>query len=117
MPNIYFYECVSEHHSTKSMNLNAVSHTAGGFYAVLSSFLAFNKCKSFDISSEVDDTHGFPIFICPTAIELFECHAELIKSGFNKSTETGAKATGFEIDITDNAVLTKCYATWKKLNS
>lgn len=108
--NTFFGKCLVEDCSTKPGVIAFPSHTVGGFYAVLCSQLKIHNCTARRLTSACDDCHGFPIFLCPTTVELVDCLAEDIKDGFNDVTHTGAKATGFEIDGTNNAVIRRCTA-------
>lgn len=109
--NLIVQKCLADGVQTRSQNETAPTHTCSGFIPIFSSFLYFENCLAKNIASECDDAHGFPVFICPTTVVLRNCRAETVRDGFNKTTGTGAKANGFEIDITNNVTVTDCFAT------
>jgi hypothetical protein len=108
---VKFRRCLAKDCHTRPGNLPFPSHTCGGLYFVMCSDVAIKRCVAENLSSGCDDAHGFPIFLCPTTIDIRCCRASCIVSGCNRVTFTGAKATGFEIDGTNNAVIQRCIAT------
>lgn len=108
--NLLFEDSVASHLKTLPGELTFSSHTIGGFYLVLCSFCKIRRCTAYKFFSGVDDAHAFPLFISPTNNEISYCVARDIYDGFNNVTKTGAKATGFEIDGSNNVIVRNCLA-------
>jgi hypothetical protein len=95
---------------TRSENESFGSHTIGGIYLAICSSASIDNCSIRHLSSECDDCHGIPAFLCPTSVTISDCTVYDVRDGFNQSTGTGAKATGYEIDGTNNCTVTRCVA-------
>ena len=109
--DIHYDTCLSQRNGSGTGNaLTAGAHTASGYLLNLSTACTLVSCEAHHIEGAIDDCHGFPIFICPSGIHLLSCKTSHIRSGFNETTNTGAKATGFEMDITSNSSVVDCEA-------